>query len=154
MPVQISPKSKNPYLTSMKHFLFAAALFTSVFSFSQVSVNMVKALMTAQESAWNNGEIESFMDSYWKSDSLKFIGSKGVTYGWQRTLDNYKRAYPTKAEMGILKFTLLEATELAKDAVYVIGKWELEKENPVSGHFTLLWRKIRNQWVIVSDHTS
>jgi len=138
----------------MKKFLFATALLTSLHFYSQPSVNMVKALMTAQESAWNNGDLEGFMSSYWKSDSLKFIGSKAVTYGWQATLDKYKRAYPTKTEMGVLKFSIIEATQLAKDAVYVIGKWELEKENPVSGHFTLLWRKIGDHWVIVADHTS
>ena len=138
----------------MKHFFFAIALLISTWSYSQVSVNMVKALMSAQESAWNNGDIEAFMSSYWNNDSLMFIGSKTVTYGWQSTLQNYKRAYPTKAEMGVLKFTIIKATELAKDAVYVIGRWELEKENPVSGHFTLMWRKINGKWVIVSDHTS
>src|SRR6188768_1909820 len=105
----------------MKHFFFAIALLISTWSYSQVSVNMVKALMSAQESAWNNGDIEAFMSSYWNNDSLMFIGSKTVTYGWQSTLQNYKRAYPTKAEMGVLKFTIIKATELAKDAVYVIG---------------------------------
>jgi ketosteroid isomerase-like protein len=138
----------------MKHLLIFTAVIASTFSFSQVSVNMVKAFMTAQESAWNNGDLEAFMNSYWKNDSLKFIGSKGITYGWQRTLDNYKRSYPSQAEMGVLKFTIIEATELSKDAVYVIGKWELEKENPAGGHFTLLWRKIAGNWVIVADHTS
>jgi ketosteroid isomerase-like protein len=71
-----------------------------------------------------------------------------------KTLDKYKKAFPTKAEMGVLKFTLVETTQLGKDAVYVIGKWELEKEEPAGGHFTLLWRKIKDQWVIVSDHTN
>src|SRR6478672_8201981 len=101
----------------MKYLLLTALLSTASFSFSQVSVNMVKALMTAQESSWNNGDLDAFMNSYWKSDSLKFIGSKGITYGWQHTLDNYKRSYPSKKEMGVLKFTIIEATELSKEAV-------------------------------------
>ncbi len=110
--------------------------------------------MATQQDSWNRGDVRGFMDYYWKSDSLKFIGSRGITYGWQKTLDNYLKAYPDKAAMGILKFTIVEASLLSDTAVYVIGKWELQKEKPVGGHFTLMWKKINGRWVIVSDHTS
>ncbi len=110
--------------------------------------------MSAQQDSWNQGDIPGFMQYYWKHDSLKFIGSKGVTYGWQNTLDNYLRAYPDKKTMGKLTFTLIEVSELSPVSVYVIGKWHLEKDKPAGGHFTLLWKKIDNSWVIVSDHTS
>jgi hypothetical protein len=110
--------------------------------------------MKKQEAAWNKGDLREFMSSYWRSDSLKFIGSKGVTYGWQKTLDNYLKSYPDKTAMGTLKFTLVETTLLSPTSVYVIGKWELQKEKPAGGHFTLLWRFINGRWVIVSDHTS
>lgn len=114
----------------------------------------VKSLMVEQERSWNRGDIPGFMEHYWKSDSLKFIGSKGITYGWQKTLDNYLKGYPDKAAMGVLTFKILECTQLSPTAIYVIGKWNLEKEKPSGGHFTLLWRKIEGQWVIVADHTS
>lgn len=117
-------------------------------------VNQVLENMKTQEESWNKGDIRGFMEYYWKSDSLKFIGSKGITYGWQKTLDNYIKGYPTKEAMGILTFTILEATQLSETNIYVIGKWELKKEKPSGGHFTLLWKKINNQWVIVADHTS
>ena len=58
-------------------------------SFSQEK-NILKVLHE-QQTAWNNGDIENFMKGYWKDDSLLFIGSKGPTYGWQKTLDNYKK---------------------------------------------------------------
>jgi hypothetical protein len=125
--------------------------------FSQKKINQindVKYNMRAQELAWNNADIRGFMKYYWNSDSLKFIGSKGITYGWQKTLDNYIKGYPNKEAMGILTFTILEATQLSKSSIYVIGKWDLKKEKPSGGHFTLLWKKINNQWVIVADHTS
>lgn len=117
-------------------------------------VNQVLENMKTQEESWNKGDVRGFMEYYWKSDSLKFIGSKGITYGWQKTLDNYIKGYPTKEAMGILTFTILEATQLSETNIYVIGKWELKKEKPSGGHFTLLWKKINNQWVIVADHTS
>lgn len=117
-------------------------------------VNQVLENMKIQEESWNKGDVRVFMNYYWKSDSLKFIGSKGITYGWQKTLDNYIKGYPTKEAMGILTFSILEATQLSESSIYVIGKWELKKEKPSGGHFTLLWKKINNQWVIVADHTS
>ena len=117
-------------------------------------ITIVKNNMNLQEESWNRGDITGFMTYYWNNDSLKFIGSKGITYGWKKTLDNYIKSYPDKAAMGILKFTIIEASQLSKSNIYVIGKWELTKEKPVGGYFTLLWKKINNQWVIVSDHTS
>ena len=121
---------------------------------AQKQVAKVLSLMKIQEAAWNNGNVTEFMTYYWKSDSLKFIGSKGITYGWQKTLNNYLKSYPTKEAMGLLKFTILEASQLSKNSIYIIGKWELSKEKPVGGHFTLLWKKIKGDWVIVADHTS
>jgi hypothetical protein len=110
--------------------------------------------MTAQEMAWNNANIVGFMNYYWKSDSLKFIGSKGITYGWQKTYDNYVKGYPTKEAMGILTFIIKEITQLSKTSIYVVGQWDLKKEKPSGGYFTLLWKKINGNWVIVADHTS
>lgn len=122
----------------------------------------VKALMAVQEAKWSEGDIRGFMEHYWKSDSLKFIGSKGITYGWQKTLDNYLKGYPNKEAMGVLTFEVLECTQLSPTAIYVIGKWNLKKDTsassvtgkPSGGHFTLLWKKINGNWVIVADHTS
>ncbi|MDX2173980.1 MAG: DUF4440 domain-containing protein [Bacteroidota bacterium] len=138
----------------MKKWIFIFFVTFSLYSFSQKDIIRVTENMKTQEEAWNIGDIEGFMDYYWNNDSLKFIGSKGITYGWQKTLDNYKKGYPNKDAMGTLNFTILEATQLSKTSIYVIGKWELKKEKPSGGHFTLLWRKINKKWLIVSDHTS
>jgi ketosteroid isomerase-like protein len=115
----------------------------------------IKQILQQQELAWNSGDLEAFMQSYWKSDSLRFIGSRGIQYGWQTTLDNYKKSYPDKATMGKLAFTILHVEKLSPNAVFITGKWTLtrEKDEP-NGYFTLLWKKIRDQWVIVADHSS
>src|SRR5688572_22208079 len=138
----------------MKTIVLFVLLSLSASHRAQSGPDNVRLIMKLQEDSWNRGDIKGFMHHYWKSDSLKFIGSKGVTYGWQKTFENYQKSYPTKEAMGELKFSLIEVTQLAKDAVYVIGKWELLKEKPVGGHFTLMWRKIDRKWVIVADHTS
>lgn len=138
----------------MKKLFFLTCLMCVMIVGAQNDVNTVKANMKAQEVAWNKGDIQAFMEYYWKNDSLKFIGSKGITYGWQKTMDNYLRSYPDKTTMGKLTFSIKECTALSAGSIYVIGSWNLEREKPAGGYFTLLWKKIDGKWVIVSDHTS
>ncbi len=140
---------------AMKHLIFTFLLLNlTCKGQTNKQIELVLSHLQTQQKAWNEGNIDDFMSSYWNNDSLKFIGSKGITYGWQKTLDNYKQSYPNKEAMGKLKFTILENSQVGENYIYIIGKWELEKEKPVSGHFTLLWKKIKNKWVIIADHTS
>ncbi|MBN8677011.1 MAG: nuclear transport factor 2 family protein [Chitinophagales bacterium] len=115
----------------------------------------IRRIMAAQESAWNRFDLEGFMEGYWHSDSLKFIGSKGLTYGWQKTLDNYRKSYATPEAMGKLKFTIITVEVLSRKSAFVIGQWRLDrKQDVLSGYYTLLWKKIKGKWVIVADHSS
>ncbi len=115
----------------------------------------IRRIIATQEADWNRADIESFMEGYWKSDSLMFIGARGVTYGWQPTLDSYKKGYPNAEAMGKLTFTIYSLQVLSPESAYVIGKWQLARtKDEVGGHFTLLWKKIGGKWVIVADHTS
>ncbi len=115
----------------------------------------IRRVMTDQESAWNRADLEAFMDGYWKSDSLTFIGSRGITNGWQATLDSYKKGYPDAEAMGKLTFTILTLEILSPESAYVIGKWHLARtKGELGGHFTLLWKNIGGKWVIVADHSS
>jgi hypothetical protein len=108
-----------------------------------------------QAHCWNSGNIDCFMQDYWHHDSLMYIGKNGVTYGWQNTLDNYKLKYPTKTAMGELKFQLLKLQQLSADHYFMVGKWQLTRQaGDIEGHFTLIWKKIDNNWVIVADHSS
>jgi ketosteroid isomerase-like protein len=111
--------------------------------------------MHLQEEAWNTGDLEGFMHGYWENDSLRFIGKSGITFGWQHTLDNYKRGYPDLAAMGKLTFTILRVEGLSKRVAHVTGQWHLQRaQDAPHGYFTLLWRKIDGRWVIVADHSS
>lgn len=112
-------------------------------------------VMTTQQIAWNNGDIDGFMKGYWKNDSLLFIGSKGPTYGWQKTLDNYKKSYPNKEKMGILEFSDIKVKMLGKNYAYVFGKWKLVRTNDSpNGIYTLIFQKFKDGWRIISDHTN
>ena len=115
----------------------------------------IRTLLEEQRLAWNTGDKEKFMGTYWQSDSLMFIGKSGVTYGWQNTLDNYKKHYPDTAAMGKLQFDILEVKRLSVMYFFVVGKWHLTRSiGDVGGHFTLLFKRVKNKWVIVADHSS
>lgn len=115
----------------------------------------ILTLLDTQTQAWNRGDLEGFMKGYWENDSLRFIGKSGITYGYNNTLNNYKRGYPDTAAMGQLQFTILVVKKLSPRYYEVVGKWYLKRSiGDVSGHYTLLLRKINRKWVIVSDHSS
>lgn len=117
--------------------------------------DLIRAELARQQQCWNDGNIECFMEGYWKSDSLKFIGSSGIKYGWQATLDNYHKSYPNKAAMGKLTFDLLSMEALGSDHYRVTGKWHLKrKDDEPHGLFTLIWQKIDGAWKIIYDHSS
>lgn len=115
----------------------------------------IRKLLAEQSEAWNRGDLEAFMAPYWHNDSLLFIGKSGVNRGWNVTLANYKKGYPDTTAMGKLHFDILETRRLSDKTFFVVGKWHLERTiGNLEGHFTLIWRKINGQWVIIADHSS
>jgi len=142
----------------MQRFLiivFILCLSTQVVNAQSKDELSIRTILATQTSEWNKGNLESFMKGYWESDSLTFIGKSGITYGWKNTLDNYKKGYPDTAAMGKLNFELVTVKRLSKDYFFVVGKWHLTRSiGNIGGAYTLLFRKIKNQWVIVTDHSS
>lgn len=115
----------------------------------------IQALLDRQTSAWNKGDLDAFMQTYWHSDSLLFIGKNGVTYGWKATLKRYKKSYPDTIAMGKLSLKLVQINPLAADTYFVVGQWELTRLiGNQQGHFTLLVKKINGEWKIIADHSS
>lgn len=127
-------------------------------SFSVIGQNKaeIESILNKQQNSWNEGDIEAFMEYYWKSPELKFIGKNGVVKGWNATKERYLKSYPDKATMGTLKFEVLEVDFHTKKAAWVLGKWHLTRpeKGDIGGYFTLIFKKINNKWHIVSDHTS
>lgn len=123
---------------------------------AQARRDIVRVLQT-QTAAWNRGDVAGFMQGYWQNDSLVFIGKSGLTYGWQPTLDNYRRNYPSGAAMGQLDFSNLHIQPLSPDAAQVVGRWHLARsgqQGDLQGHFLLVFRRLNSRWVIVADHSS
>ena len=115
----------------------------------------IMQIMNNQEECWNSGDLECFMEGYWPSDSLMFVSSSKVYYGYEQTLNRYRTTYPDRAAMGQLTFEYVSLERLSETAYFMVGKYHLEREmGNLQGHFTLLWRKIEGKWLIVVDHSS
>jgi uncharacterized protein (TIGR02246 family) len=140
----------------MKPVLLTLLLLQTMSATAQsADADAIRALLRTQTEAWNRGDLEGFMQTYWKSDSLMFIGRSGVTWGWQKTFNNYRQHYPDKAAMGTLSFDVIEVKALSKEYYHVTGKWMLQRATDApSGYYTLLLRKMGGVWKIVSDHSS
>jgi beta-aspartyl-peptidase (threonine type) len=114
----------------------------------------IPKLLAAQEAAWNAGDVDAFMEPYWRSPELTFSSGGKVAHGWTSTLENYHKRYPNREAMGRLTFSDLEITELGPGAALVLGRWHLDRDDPVGGAFTLVWRRQSGRWLIIHDHTS
>ena len=136
--------------------ILSLVLVSSVFAAAQSADEAaIRKIMDDQTAAWNRGDVEGFMAGYWKSDKLEFVGGATVTRGWQATLDRYKKNYDSREKMGTLSFSDVEFTQVSKDAAFIVMSWSLAraKDNP-HGKSTLLFRKFKEGWRIVVDHSS
>ena len=135
--------------------IFGAVNLVSAQSGDEKAKNAIRQVMNDQAAAWNNGDIDGFMKGYWNSPEMTFVSGTNVTKGWQPTLERYKKGYNTRAKMGVLTFSDLEITILSNKSAVVLGKWALKREsdNP-NGLFTLTFRKFKDGWKIILDHTS
>jgi beta-aspartyl-peptidase (threonine type) len=116
-----------------------------------------QAVLDAQVAAWNRGDLEGFMDGYWRSDELTFFSDDQVTRGWQATLERYRKKYQAEGkEMGRVAFSELRIDAINDDWSVVRGRWKLTFKDGTTpgGLFTLFFRKINGQWRVIHDHTS
>jgi len=115
----------------------------------------IHAVIQAQQDAWNRGDIDAFMNGYWRSDQTVFVSGDEIMRGWQSVLERYRRKYSDREKMGTLTFSELKIDMLSSEAAVVLGRWELKRkiDNP-HGRFTLIFRKMPEGWRIVHDHTS
>ena len=139
----------------MKKILFTCLLALLTCSIFAQDRQAIRKLMADQQTAWNKGDIDRFMQGYWKSDSLVFVGKAAPLYGWQSTIDRYKKAYPDKIAMGELNFDVIKLEVLDPNNAFMLGGWHLKRSiGDLSGYFTLWFKKINGEWKIVCDHTS
>ena len=118
-------------------------------------IQEVRAVMTAQQTAWNRGDLEGFMDGYDRSETTTFVSGDEITRGWQTVLDRYKRRYQSQAQMGTLTFSELEIKPVGEGFAVADGSWQLKRENDAPhGRFTLLFHRNNGNWRIIHDTTT
>ena len=137
---------------SSAHAQDADALHTA----SRTELDVVKVVV-AQEKAWNAGDMESYVKSYKESPDTLFIGRQ-VSKGYAQIAEDYKRNYPTRASMGSLTFTELEAHPLSATFAVCLGRYHLDRAKKdggaADGIFSLVFEKTDQGWKIVLDHTT
>jgi len=119
------------------------------------SVAEIQSVLSAQQDAWNRGDIDAFMNGYAQSASTVFVSEDEVRRGWETVRDRYRIRYSDRAKMGTLSFSDIEVTMLSPDAAAVLGRWRLKRANDEPhGRFTLIFKRLPVGWRIVHDHTS
>jgi uncharacterized protein (TIGR02246 family) len=119
------------------------------------SVAEIQSVLSAQQDAWNRGDIDAFMNGYAQSASTVFVSEDEVRRGWETVRDRYRIRYSDRAKMGTLSFSDIEVTMLSPDSAVVLGLWRLKRANDEPhGRFTLIFKRLPEGWRIVHDHTS
>lgn len=133
-------------------FTFVIFMTFNLLSAQNQDVEAIQQILDEQTVAWSNNDLEGFMQGYWKSDSLTYYSGGQITKGWQITLDNYKKGYPTKAHSGKLDFKIDEITKISNDAYYVMGQYFLTREaGDKNGTFMIIFKRIDGEWKIIAD---
>ncbi|NKF52068.1 SgcJ/EcaC family oxidoreductase [Shewanella sp. WXL01] len=138
----------------MKYCLAIGLFMYACFASAQ-PVEQIQSLFQKQTQAWNQGDVDGYMQSYWRSDKLQFVSRGELVYGWDELYRRYKKSYPNKAAMGELSFDIQSVKSLSDNAALVSGQWTLarDKDQP-TGASTLLIERIDGQWLITHDHSS
>jgi len=115
----------------------------------------IRAVIERQKQAWNQGDIETFMQGYHRSPDLLFTSGGKIRRGFDETLARYQEKYVTGGAMGHLEFTEVELQPVGAVGAVALGHWKLT-ETPEAGEgvFTLVLTKVEGRWGIVHDHTS
>ncbi len=122
---------------------------------AEIPERVIRKVLEDQARAWNEGDVDAYMNGYWKSDETVFTSGGKIMRGWQTVFDRYRKSYPDRASMGELSFTDLEIKLLNSRAAFVLGRWRLKRENDSPhGVFTLVLQKFGKDWRIIHDHTS
>jgi hypothetical protein len=140
----------------MKHIAWLLLLFLS-YRLTAQSADEKQILETLKQQtiSWNNGDLNEFMKGYWNNDSLMFISSSGITYGYANTLERYKKTYSDASKMGKLFFEIVKVKKISPEYYFVVGKWFLRRSaGDIGGMYTLMFRKIKGKWLIIADHSS
>lgn len=115
-------------------------------------IAVIRSILEQQQKAWSANDLEGFMSGYWESEELTYFSGGKISKGWQTTLANYKRNYPTTKETGKLNFEIANITQINEDAYWVMGSYFLTREaGDANGTFMIVFKRINGKWKIIGD---
>ncbi|WP_400073085.1 YybH family protein [Zobellia russellii] len=133
-------------------FFFVLLTTTGTLYAQNSDIDTIKNILHNQEKAWSDQDLEGFMEGYWKSEDLTYYSGGRITKGWQTTLDNYKKGYPTQAEIGTLNFKIDQISKITEDSYYVMGQYFLVRDvGDANGTFMIIFKRINGEWKIIAD---
>ena len=135
--------------------ILMAAIVSAAPPQNQNATAQIRSVLSAQQEAWNRGDIDRFMNGYARSASTVFVSEDTIRRGWETVRERYRKKYSDRAKMGTLTFSDLEISLLSPDAAVALGRWSLKRPNDQPhGRFTLIFKRLPEGWRIVHDHTS
>ena len=115
----------------------------------------IRKVFEAASEAWNRGDLDGYLASYWDSDKIIWISGGSLTRGKKGIEAAYKARFSSAQQMGKLTVAELEIDVLTPTDATAFGRWILVIDNEASkGFFTVQLRKIEGAWLLVSDHSS
>ena len=124
---------------------------------SDADVRAIRQVLDRQTEAWNRGDLEGYMQGYWKSPALTFYSGGTITAGWEATLARYRKRYQAEGkEMGRLDFPGETIEMLGPDSAVARGRWRLVLSGgkEAVGLYTVILKRLPEGWRIVHDHSS
>jgi ketosteroid isomerase-like protein len=115
----------------------------------------ILAIIQKQEEDWNRKSLDAFLEAYWNSDTLRYVTNRGVTYGFEKVAEIFRRNFPDTASMGKIDFDVIHVELITENDAMVTGKFLQKVDKKFrGGYFTFLFRRLKGKWKIVADHTS
>lgn len=127
---------------------------------TQEVLGEIESMLHSSAASWNGGDLEGFLDDYWRSDSLTFSGATGVTRGWEDLRARYMQSYwAPEIVRDSLRFEGIEVLPLGNENALALGQYVLFQPGEdggvtSTGFFSLVLRNTDGKWKILHDHTS
>jgi hypothetical protein len=121
-----------------------------------VLAGAVDQLLTRSAEAWNGGDLEGFIGWYKRGPETTFLGSSGLTHGWEAIRDRYADRFGPGAARDSLRFENLETRPLAAGLGLATARYVLFQEDSVTatGVFTIVVEQTPDGWRIIHDQSN
>ena len=118
--------------------------------------NRVASMLDASATGWNAGDLDAFMAVYAESGETTYVGGSGLRVGYGAIRERYAPLFRPGADRDSLCFEELRVRALGSDVALGVARYVLRDGGEVTGAgpFTLVLRRVGDEWRIVHDHSS